>query len=275
MLNVAGGKAFAVGSWDAANERMVKVSRWMQTVDSSAFNMANWFVAGSADDGRVLTFGDLQQGKNRDGAPNVTADNGVLLSPIWTMTSVRVVSWDGQAKQLVANPPAEMVQLRNRSLCAEAGVGLRPRVPHRLPFPEGEGATMDLELELELPPSAFTLGLRVLGEASGTGNATTLRLHVAASSGGFRAGNATLFTTRGTVTNCTSAFEVLAGESTIALRMLVDRSVIEAFVAGGRAVLTGRDYPSISETAAHVTLEEGPPVTVRSARAWSMECAWV
>ena len=73
----------------------------------------------------------------------------------------------------MANPPgpAELAQLRNRSLYAENGVTLHPRVPHQLPLPEGEGATMDLEMELELPPSDLSLSLRVLGGAGGTGNA--------------------------------------------------------------------------------------------------------
>ena len=91
-----------MGGYDAANERMANVSRFMQTVDSSAFNMANWF-AGQAVDCRQLTFGtgqsqltfgDLQPGKDRSGVPNVTSALGIPRSPIWTMTTVRVLSWE-------------------------------------------------------------------------------------------------------------------------------------------------------------------------------------
>jgi sucrose-6-phosphate hydrolase SacC (GH32 family) len=49
-----------------------------------------------------------------------------------------------------------------------------------------------------------------------------------------RAGNLTLFTTRTEAMNCTSAFTVAAGEKSVLLRVVVDRSVIEAFAAGGR-----------------------------------------
>ena len=179
-------------------------------------------------------------GKQRRGTPNATTPNGVVLTPAWSMTGVRVLHWDGAAAQvrkktskhsffvhlfptlklislprqtrdkptrknsktapvflyvpmvqLVANPPAELAQLRGRQICAEKNIHLEVRkrllflrchfvmpieyLPrqtrdkhrktrqkttffsqptdgaHRLGFPDGEGATMDLELEVILP----------------------------------------------------------------------------------------------------------------------------
>jgi sucrose-6-phosphate hydrolase SacC (GH32 family) len=58
--------------------------------------------------------------------------------------------------------------------------------------------------------------------------------------------------------------------------VVLDRSVIEAFAAGGRAVLTGRDYPAQEETSAHLFVRSGSAgLTFSRVDAWAMGCAWV
>ena len=52
--------------------------------------------------------------------------------------------------------------------------------------------------------------------------------------------------------------------------------MIEAFAAGGRAVLTGRDYPAQEETSAHLFVRSGSAgLTFSRVDAWAMGCAWV
>jgi hypothetical protein len=81
-------------------------------------------------------------------------------------------------------------------------------------------------------------------------------------------------------------FPLLAGESSMAVRVLVDRSIAEFFFAGGRAVYTVRSYPALGADgvevfapggageAAAVDEEEGGAVVVATAVAWEMGCGW-
>ena len=60
------------------------------------------------------------------------------------------------------------------------------------------------------------------------------------------------------------------------VRLLVDRSIVEAFLGGGRIVATARDYPAADEVAARVwTSEWSAPLEITSVSAWSMGCGWV
>ena len=78
----------------------------------------------------------------------------------------------------------------------------------------------------------------------------------------------------------------LTHESSLSLRILVDRSIIEVFAADGRAVASARDYPSVDETGLRVWAANGDAaaatadgavggVTLESVHAWSMACGWV
>ena len=58
------------------------------------------------------------------------------------------------------------------------------------------------------------------------------------------------------------------------MRVLVDRSIIEAFAAGGRAVVTARDYPAASETATRVWAGKEAGLRIARLDAWSMGCGW-
>lgn len=61
---------------------------------------------------------------------------------------------------------------------------------------------------------------------------------------------------------------LLPGEDTVHLSVFVDRSIVEAFAMGGRATLTGRVYPSLSDsTNVGVFAEGGVRV---GAEAWGM-----
>lgn len=70
-----------------------------------------------------------------------------------------------------------------------------------------------------------------------------------------------------------SFVEVLPSEDFLSLRVLVDRSIVESFVQGGRMVITSRVYPTMAtDQDAHLFLFNNAttPVTVRSVDAWQM-----
>ena len=78
----------------------------------------------------------------------------------------------------------------------------------------------------------------------------------------------------------TTAFEVLKGEDAVTVRALVDRSIIEVFVQGGRASTVARDYNGgADETAVHVTntnaADGGGALAIRNLTIYSMGCGWV
>ena len=70
-------------------------------------------------------------------------------------------------------------------------------------------------------------------------------------------------------------FSVIKGEQSVDLRVLVDRVVVEAFVAGGRATLTSREFGEDGETAVHMLAAGVRPVEVKHFAIWSMGCGWL
>jgi hypothetical protein len=69
-------------------------------------------------------------------------------------------------------------------------------------------------------------------------------------------------------------FDVLAGESTLDLRVLIDRSIIEVFAMGGRGAMTAHDYPSEGSAMFHLVNWGESPLTVRNLSIASMACGW-
>lgn len=63
-----------------------------------------------------------------------------------------------------------------------------------------------------------------------------------------------------------------AGKS-FRLRILVDRSVVEAF-AGKRAAIAGRFYPTIPSSAGVAVVAEGGTAILCSLEAWQMKSIW-
>jgi sucrose-6-phosphate hydrolase SacC (GH32 family) len=57
------------------------------------------------------------------------------------------------------------------------------------------------------------------------------------------------------------------------VRVLVDRSIVEFFIANGRKAFTARSYPQRSQSAARIT-NLVAPLSVGVA-AWEMGCGWV
>ena len=92
-----------------------------------------------------------------------------------------------------------------------------------------------------------------------------------------------------------ATFELLPQETEVDLRVLVDRSIVEAFAANGRAALTVRDFPAPQETNIYLwaggdfSEEERPSgssmgnrsssssaaaVVLKRGVVWEMGCGW-
>jgi hypothetical protein len=71
-------------------------------------------------------------------------------------------------------------------------------------------------------------------------------------------------------------FALAADETTVSLRVVIDRSIVEAFAQGGRAVVTATAYaPATANGAGVLVAGFQHAVTVINATAHSMGCAWV
>ena len=92
-----------------------------------------------------------------------------------------------------------------------------------------------------------------------------------------------------------SNFTLLSDETALQLRVVVDRSIVEVWAAGGRAVISVRDFPAASETAVRLRHGGGggggggsgdsslavaaggdAPLALRVERVegWGMGCGW-
>lgn len=262
IINCDMGTAFCLADFDEQGQRLVNISG-SQRVDNG-----QWYATGMAErNRRILHIGW------------VNAWNNPASEKLFSMmSSVRVLSYDRTIGRLVANPTEEIAGLRNGTLHLQRGLLLPAGEPQTLPLPAGAGASVDLELALALPAAGpFSFAVQVLASPTGwAGNATTLSINVTAPppGGGLRQGLLTQRTSRAAPVQPSQSFTMLDTETEIKVRMLVDRSIIESFVAGGRAVLTNRDYPAEGESSIRLLAAGKEPVTVKHIGVWSMGCGW-
>ena len=289
MINAMGGRGFWLGRYDAARAKL-DVGGRMRLVESMD-SPANWFVAGATTprDGRVLHVGFATPS-----TPDRLIDcydwrPGGLLCPL---TAVRTLRYDAARDALASQPVAEYARLRNGSLAALRDVELLAGGTRTLPLPVGAGAAMDVELVLVLPSAAagrasradtptsspaVTFGLDVLASTTNRSAATQLLVHIGAPRhDGTRVANISLASSRGVARGALvrASWLLDASETSLDVRVLVDRSIIEAFAAGGRAVVTARDYPAASETATRVWAGKEAGLRIERLDAWSMGCGW-
>ena len=178
--------------------------------------------------------------------------------------------------------------LRNGTLAKASAVTVSPGTPRII---AGTGApadasTSDVLVSVNVPKEAATITVNVLANtssSSGSGTAITggVELNVtfnpAAVRNGAQTATATICTISPTHGGCGSRqFQIFQDEATVDIRLLVDRSIVEAFVMGGRVVFTKMFYPAdgtVPDT--HVALQAaGAAVTVGSVQVFSMGCGW-
>ena len=200
---------------------------------------------------------------------------------------------------LVGRAAAEYAGLRNGTLCNGTGLGLALAPPAgkgtHIPLPQGTGAAIDLAVRFKLPdgtahvaagPIWFTvqvlaaqpgttaspqypgMGIAVTVSPPGPDGTRTASIGdvAGASMSGVGTGN-------GGADVHINSFPILATETTVDVRVLVDRSIAEFFVQGGRAAKTERGYPGQGEATVILGASFAGAVT-ESFEVHDMGCGW-
>ena len=223
------------------------------------------------------------------------------------LTAPREVTFDATLQRLRALPIAELAGLHEGSLGSHAApTTVSPGAASAMAlFTSAKSSTsFDLELEVALPSSArepLAFGLALL--ASDVRNAeVVVGIAVGGAVGGLRRVNVTAgvpgTSRKSAAYNSSFSFNIPStGTATsMAVRVLADRTLVELFVAGGLGVVTtpvlapGKDpsragaFVFVAQSAAQsaagdddsaeAAAEGGGAVTVSSASAWEMGCGW-
>ena len=254
-VNSGSGLDFQLGTYHEANETWDHyqgfTGMYNYVVDAGPSN--NWAAAQTVGD-RVLHVG------------------WATVAPHSALTCARDVRFDHRVDRLVANPIAELADLRNGTLYDERGLSVDARRP--LDGTGGGAASAaDVVVALALGDAAARFGLTVQADA---GASVGVRLDVevedaaaaADDDAGLRPGTATI-TLIATGKSTSLAFSVLPGETAVNVRVLVDRALVEAFVADGRAVLT--QAIAWEDSTVHVESSTGATADVI---VYSMGCGW-
>lgn len=210
------------------------------------------------------------------------------------MSAVKVISYDAATQGLVANPLPAYAALRNGTLANDTAVRmLAPGAQYTPPLGEGEGAAVDILMAVNVPRAtnqSISFEVQVLAVLGGGTVNTSSKFEVGATSLQFNVSAADQNTgvRQGTVTMRmraegprTTVFLVLKGEGVVSLRVLVDRSVVEVFVQGGRASAVARDYNgAVEETHVHITntntnTAAAASLEIRNLAVHSMGCGWL
>jgi hypothetical protein len=203
------------------------------------------------------------------------------------LTGLREVAYEPLTGGLISNPVRELVNLRNGSMANASAVVVKAGTPYVV---AGTGApadasTSDVVVNFALPTAAgASFSVTVLANVSGgvvTGGVFVNVSVAAADANGTRTGTATTGEVGGTDPEAirgggaaTSKFSIFKGETVVDMRLLVDRSIVEAFIMGGRTVFTKTfGPPQIPDT--NVVVEAaGADATANSVEVWSMGCGW-
>ena len=276
IINGGMGGEFYTAHFDPAKEKLFNLS-------SRSFHVGgSWGVAGQAEtDGSILHIG-------WSSGPGGRAGPGIAM-----MSAVKVLSYDQATASLVGNPAGWYSKMHNGTLADEPLLKLGTMGDTRVytpSLPKGtHGAASDLTLHLELLPAgdasnvAVALEIKVLATGAATGNATSIMINITSTAGaggtgagaGVRKGIISVTPSFAVRRSHGQAFDVLAGESSVDLRVLTDRSIIEAFAMGGRASQTEHDYPAEGDSAFHLINWGVAPLVVRNLSIASMACGWV
>ena len=274
MINGGGGAAYYIGVYDPQTLKL-NASGPLQRVE---YGLANWFVAGTAEDKRILHIGFIEPYPFNASYPRSFKHTCYDPGYFCPQSAAREISYDDVNGRLVSNPIREYKALRNGTLVSKSNVVLQPGAPSlQLKLPQGTGAEMDVEMEVALGKEAFIIGIEVLaGKTSARATTLTLNISSPLSTGG-RIGNVTLNAPRmAPAVTYTAPLVIRPDETSLHVRVLVDRSIVEAFVGDGRAVLTTRDYPtSVEDTGVRLWAARGSgAATLSKLDAWSMGCGW-
>lgn len=267
---------FQYGTWNESSEELI-LDPGSYPLDHGDFQ---WAAAGRVQkDGRILAVAWVQPGKDstdaRNGCPHIV---GLSICSIQVISATRQISYEKETKMLLANIATEYAALRNGTLLKRDLLPLAPNSPQMLALAADSGLAMDFVFSVDVPPPSSSGGPGVSVTSSlmttqsqkgvvfhlaiPAANSTEHNRAVGSSSSGVRTGSLNGVN-----------FPILAVEAKVEVRILVDRSIVEVFVQGGRVAQTVRAYPKPGES--QVWLEAGAGgATVSNVAAYSMGCGW-
>ena len=299
MISLSDGWQWQLGTYDMHAET------WSPTVVNGLANPPGVTNNGDGGDGDAVQWGVGQFAGDR------------MLNLFWArgmgwggfgggLSLLREVNFDPRllghsTGGLVANPISELAQLRNGTLANETSVRLRPGVPHVLgrTAAEDSAASADVVATFTLPTTsaAVSFGVCVLSDPStaNVGIGVVANISAADSSTGQRTANAWIGLCgpatgwgHGYGHRTTGRFPIFKGEREVDFRVLVDRSIVEAFLMGGRGVFsqgTNGAFPGSSNQTWDADLHHGYPTAVQifasgaetmaNVAVHSMGCGWV
>jgi len=198
-------------------------------------------------------------------------------NPSNTLSLPREVTYDGN--QLVANPVSELASLREAALGSVGAITLAPQAS--LQVLDSPSTTFDLEMEVALPDGLpLSFGVSIMAGSSLLDTEVILKIHVAPPGQVARLVNVSaevpFAAYHRELYNTSFAFELPTSETTMGVRILADRSVVETFIAGGRGVVTS---PVLSP-GAHpnrtglAIFANQTSLRLIAANAWEMGCGW-
>ena len=197
---------------------------------------------------------------------------------------LRDVAYEPKTGSLVSNPVKELVSLRNGTLGSGKGVSVPAGGAYIVP---GTGAPADASaadavIIVKVPPKPSAVGVRVLANVSSGqpfGGVLTIVNFTAPDVNGTIVATASIRTLNpcgtGSAGVAQAQFPILKGETDLDIRVLVDRSVVEAFVQGGRVVFSKTYNPAVLYVPDTIVAVQAWDVDLQaSATVYSMGCGW-
>ena len=206
------------------------------------------------------------------------------------LTGLREVAYEAKTGTLVSNPVRELVNLRNGTLGSSKGVTVSPGTWHVVPgtgFP-ADASTSDIVANISVPsaPAAGAVGVSVLANVSAGGERSpfggvlaVVNFTAPDAATGIMAATASIRTldpcTGGNTGVTVATFPIYRDEKVLDIRVLVDRSLVEVFVMGGRVVFTKTyELPLLYVPDTNVVLQSWGVAATASVDVFSMGCGW-
>jgi len=200
------------------------------------------------------------------------------------LTGLREVAYDPTIGTLVSNPVAELVNLRNGSLASIQAATVSPGDVYIV---AGTGApadasTSDVLVNITVPQAVGAIGVSVLANVSAGqpfGGILTVVNFTAPDINGTIQAIASIRTLNpcgsGSAGLSQASFPILSNEKTLTMRFLVDRSIVEVFVMGGRVVFTKAYNPAVLYVPdTNVAVHAWGVAATTSIDVFSMGCGW-
>eukprot|EP01047_Picozoa_sp_COSAG01_P082323 COSAG01_NODE_16761_length_1207_cov_1.070397_1_plen_236_part_00 len=205
------------------------------------------------------------------------------------LTVPRSITYDPSQQKLLAEPIAELKQLRSaQPIARHTGLAVQPGAAVQLVGNSSVNDTttsFDLEMDFILPSASVLsasgknpgewMTLALLAENATADAAVLLKFNLSASGAGDTVANMSAevpHQPKRSALNTTLSFVLPAHRKEMHVRVIVDRAIVEVFAGDGRGVVS---LPVLRPGGAGgVFVHAAKAVTVQAAEAWEMGCGW-